>query len=732
MPNLRLIQSRETHAVLCGDDDLRDPAALRDGALYSSIATRTITAHTTLPVRIALHWLRETSRGLRRHPLPLLFDAESPATFAFTLRGPIRFTVRRSARQLHCALRTTSLADAIPGVSASVLAWDPPSRDPLLAALLGVHPLDWFREVVTETGSREQGRAVWVNQIPPPVAEQLHALWSALPLDVEADAWDSFKSDGLAARAALGGHDHLFTLVQHMHAHAQRLLRTSPLNWWALARIEEFLGPHQDVRLSQWTAIRNRLYQGGAHALALDAARHFTELLHHPATLAQSTFNLDPDGLERYARLLAGDLSASAPLFTRHLRPRLEIELPFRSRDEIRDSPENFHNSPLATLTAGRLALAPHPGRRALLLALGGEFAHQGRRWDSAPACLFSFPQSVATQPGRDRFDALASEFGIGPLPWPSGPVTATLTAELPGDVFAAWTRAPHPREPQFGELFSLVAAGVQTLLRRWIPTLCLPTPEHYADTATAYPLLAYAATPPAPGGPSAAFAYDTTVSASLRSARRGALLRLPSVMAAAEALLERAGVPHIAALYHPSCFRQIGDSARRTSSRYLALLRSEAQLIDLLLRLAESVRELRWTLASTPSVAGRSLARTLSRLTRTLDRHLSAHGAAPLAPLLLMTATCALAGHSLRDQVRARVTIEHRGLLWSFPQSPIPAPPPSLQRAGPLPEHTPAFAKMSDGGDPRSGRPPAPRPHTRRPVHHPHPGPFPPGSNPP
>jgi hypothetical protein len=96
------------------------------------------------------------------------------------------------------------------------------------------------------------------------------------------------------------------------------------------------------------------------------------------------------------------------------------------------------------------------------------------------------------------------------------------------------------------------------------------------------------------------------------------------------------------------------------------------------------------------------------------------------------MAATSALAGESLRHRVRARVTIEHSGLLWSFPQSPDPAPPPSLQRAGPLPGHTPSFAKMSDGGDHPSGRPPAPRPHTRRPVRQSHPGPFPPDSNPP
>jgi len=101
--------------------------------------------------------------------------------------------------------------------------------------------------------------------------------------------------------------------------------------------------------------------------------------------------------------------------------------------------------------------------------------------------------------------------------------------------------------------------------------------------------------------------------------------------------------------------------------------------LIDLLLRLAETVRELRWSLAATPSTAGRFLAHALSKTTRVLDRRLSAHGAAHLAPLLLMSATCALAGESLRDRVRARVTIEHLGLLWSFPQHPASVPPPAV-----------------------------------------------------
>lgn len=672
MPDLRLIQSRNANAVLCDENTLRDPASLRDGAAYSSIATRTLTAQATLPVRIALHWLRETSRGLRRHPLPLLFDAGSPATFAINLRGPVRFTVRRAAEQLHCTFETTPLAAATPGVSATVHNWNPPQRDPLLAALLGIHPLDWFREAATESGSREQGRAVWVNQIPAPVAEQLCSLWSALPLDVEADAWDSFKCDGLAARAALGGEDHLFTLVQHMHAHAQRLL--DPHNWtgWARLRIEEFLGDHEDIRLPMWISIRDRLYQTGAHALALDAAQQCAEDLRHPAVLAHAVFPLDRDGLDRYARLLDGDLAGSVPLRIGPRRPSLAIELPFRSRDEIRDSPQSFLDSPLDTLAAGRLAIAPHPGRRAVLLALGGEFAHQGRRWETTPDCLFTHRQSITNPFARDRFESLARDFGIGPIHWPSGPVTATLTAELPGDAFAAWTSAPHPRDPRFGEVFSRAGASVQTLLRRWIPALALATPEHYADTEAAYPLLAYAATPPA-----AAFAYDTTLPASLRAARRGALHHLPAVMAATEALLEHARAPQIARFYHPSCFRLLGDSARRTSSRYVALLRDEGQLIDLLLRLAETVRALRWTLASTPSTAGRFIARALSKLTRALDRRLAAHGAAHLAPLLLMSATCALAGHPLRERVRARVTIEHRGFLWSFPQRFDPTPPP-------------------------------------------------------
>jgi hypothetical protein len=675
MPDLRLIQSCPANAVLCGDDALRDPATLRDGAACSSVATRTITARTTLPVRVAFHWLRESSRGFRRDPLPLLFDAESPATFDITIHGPLRLTVRRAGHRLHCTLETTPLAEATPGVSATVLNWTPPLHDPLLAALLGIHPLDWFREAVIETGSREQSRASWINQIPTGVAGRLRDLWSALPFDIEAEAWGSFKTDGLAARAALGGDDHLFELVQQMHTHARRLL--DPNNWtgWARQRLEEFLGHHEEFRLPMWISIRDRLYQAGAHALALQAAEQCAEDLRHPApgaVLARAVFPLHRDGLDRYARFLAGDLAGSALLQTRPVHPSLEIELPFRSRDEIREAPASFLDAPIDTPAAGRLAVVPHPARRAVLLALGGEFAHQGRHWESAPDCLFTHRQSIASPFARDRFESLAREFGIGPIHWPSEPVTATLTAELPGAAFAAWTSAPHPRDLHFGEVFSLAGASVQSLLRRWIPALALATPEHYEDTAAAYPLLAYAATPPAP-----AFAYDTTLPASLQAARRGALDQLPAFMASTETLLERAGCPPIARLYHPSCFREISEAARRTSARYVALLRNEGQLVDLLLRLAGTVRELRWTLAATPSTAGRFLARALSQHTRALDRRLAAHGIAHLAPLLLMSATCALAGHPLRDQVRARVTIERRGFLWSFPQRLDPTPPP-------------------------------------------------------
>lgn len=672
-----LISPAGVLSVMCSGDDLTDPARLPAGPVHTWVAHRRLTLRAELPLDLCLRWLRENTRGLLRSHLPLRFSMDADIELEAEVGGLIATHVSRAGRRVHvshwaCAGRAEPL-----GASAWVTRARLPEPDPLLAALLGVHPLEWFREAVILTGSRERSQALADCGIDSDTMDRLARRWSALELEDEARMWDGLATGAGAARHALGESAELAAALRRRARSTLNLEDPPP---WTLTRLREFAGSPLPQRLQGWSQLRDRLFDEAKRALAGQVAGALALAAEIPgAPLAEASFELRGAGLTRYRRFLEGDLGAARPgALERVARQRrcVDIELPFRSRDEIMSVSAAFPRAQIALEERGRVVLrqfdsrdgARQESRRAGMLALAGVFAHRGERWDTAPACVFEYERTLDPVADPEGLHSLLPTLGITAPVLPRRPVRAALTVTLAGEWFAAWAAAPNPRQPDFSPSFERVSVRLQRLLRRWLPALWLAKVDRFAMLEIAYPLAMYAATPPRVAGPESGFTYDTTLYWSVMRARKGATAALPDVLAGMERRLQAAGQPRLAAYYQPRRLREVARSAVGKTGLYLSLLRNEAYLLDELMQLAENARGLRHLLAREASKAGRWLAQvtgdTARRMHRRLTGPLEAPGLASLGSLLIMEATLALAGEPPDARLQARLQAEWDGLL--------------------------------------------------------------------
>lgn len=123
---------------------------------------------TRVPFGFQFHWLREIARGLFAGASPFRVDAPAPARIS-----------RKPSGEIDVAL-------------------DPiPPHDDLLAALAGVHPIQWLRRLLKSSGSLSWKAAAEAHGASTLELEQLHALWQTLTTSGE---------DRIYRDAATGGH----------------------------------------------------------------------------------------------------------------------------------------------------------------------------------------------------------------------------------------------------------------------------------------------------------------------------------------------------------------------------------------------------------------------------------------------------------------------------------------------------------------------------------------------
>ncbi len=163
----------------------------------------------------------------------------------------------------------------------------------------------------------------------------------------------------------------------------------------------------------------------------------------------------------------------------------------------------------------------------------------------------------------------------------------------LDGRESAGWTRPPIERQHGFFHVYRMVSRAFQRCLRDRFPEAYFANPARYTDTATAWPVLLFAASTPFMGKNRHVFNYDVLDNDSIdrfyRSAERG----LPRVLAETEAKLIAAGRTDLAKLYAPRHAHRIVEFVKRDRNAMRSLLLAESMLFDEFFRLARTMNEL-------------------------------------------------------------------------------------------------------------------------------------------
>lgn len=624
-------------------------------------------AHCQRPVSFRLRWLRETVRGMVRNPLPFQFNSGSEARITLTYHGEMRGRLWRAPQGF--GIEYVAVREPVE-VAAHVESWETPVPDPLLAALVGVHPLEWFRQNAVKGGSWEWLRTSYWQQAPVERLEQIAAYWERLDLDQEARAWESFGADGALALAALDGDQELFEMARRIYRYCQSMLNPATWTTWATKRVAEQIGSDWDERLDDWRHLSDRVRLAASEALQL-------MLSSQPALGVLARGSLTSREIQRddWQSALAGEFGGLEPVVESH--PKVEIKVPFATRYEIRTISRETHRWKINAESPGLVSLrsrikvtpAEDAAARTVMIPLGAEYSHQGRRWDTAANCMFTHVRQTGTSAEWEDWEELLAYFGLELPPWPGKPVRSELRVTLPGSAFAVWLDAPSLRQAGFDEVFERVAVRLQVMLRSWLPALWFRSPERFANLKEAYPLLAYAASPLAQECKAASYTLDPTRAGIVLIVREGIRKRGQAVLERAARRLSRMSALDAAEAtspYSPGHASKLARIVHRRSRPYEALLRREARLMEELLRFPSRIREIRLVGKTESSQAGYTVSKTAGRIAHDLRKAMKGdyveEPAAALEQLLLMEATAALQGENLSSLACVDLSTEHEG----------------------------------------------------------------------
>jgi hypothetical protein len=654
----------DLRVVVLDGDQSPPPQQWPEEICYEFPVLGQLTATVRRPVDFRLNWLKETSKGMLRNPLPMQFASKIDATIRIAYMGNLRGRAWRTGSSI--AIEYVSSPDPA-SVTVEVEPWQHPEPDPLLAALLGVHPLGWFRESAVKGGSHEWKYTSRLQEVSVATLETISALWEKLDPESEMKAWMSFGADGRGAREALGGDEELFEAAQRVYDYAVSLEDWTTMPGWTKKRLVELLGEREDERFAGWSRFRDHLHEAASKALALMISSRPA-----PKRLASGIFPIGGQPDDGWPKAWAGDISAMD--FALEPRPRLEIEMPFITRHSIRwvsDKLDSFHAS---IEPAGRIVVYSATANtrteadtiRAVLIPFAAEYAHHGERWDCTPDGYFHYERTAVSPSDWAVWSDILGWFGRQAPSWPGEPVTAAVSVTLPAQRLASWLDAPLPRDAAFDEVFNQVGERLQRLLRAWLPALWFAGVQRFENPKEAYPLLAYAAAPTAQECGEPTYTFDSGRAGVVLKIRDGIRKRGPDVLQRAQERLKLAGADHLLPLYGPDKVCQLARTIARKARGYDGLLRRESRLMEELMRVTTKVRELRLVMKTEPESAARTLAHLAADAAAWLNKHMSGmyldEAAPPLEQILFMEAACALSGESLSSVGRIQFTIERHG----------------------------------------------------------------------
>lgn len=394
----------------------------------------------------------------------------------------------------------------------------------------------------------------------------------------------------------------------------------------------------------------------------------------HGETLVDGSFDFSPEGLAAYRAALGGNFDRLAGAPGAHICLRkaaltealegqntVELHLPFLDRKQWTSRWDALAKAEVETSEEGRLITYTAKASDRLL-------QRSSCQSTMALAASLVFPKNTvnfdlgytdnrtgeATRLARAMMPLLeAYEFPEEVGRWleaaavAGGAIETRMTLKVPGEVVAAWLRAPRERDPEFFDVFSKVSVAVQTAMRKWLPFVYFQNLDRYEEVAAAYPLVFYKTTRAFAGHPRCEFAYDLVTPESPGVARSWAVRALVPELAAIEKELKASGRGMPARSYAAWKAPQILGEIVRKPKLLNALLMGDGFFIDRLVHLGLHARTLGDQAAADPFRATRDLMSLASDFTATFHRRLrrlyGGQDFVGFGSLLLMEATRAL-----------------------------------------------------------------------------------------
>lgn len=181
-------------------ESIGSPDHLPPGLLLVAASQRRLSLTTPTPFGFDLHWMREVAAGVLRGTTGIRFDAATEASVTADLSGRFMAAVARDdaggTPALRLVLSTASARsiDARASVSARTEIPIPESPDEFLFSVIGIHPIQWAREVLNDIGSVRFTRIARTCGASPVHLEALLDVWRTLGVRAESAVWRALSS----------------------------------------------------------------------------------------------------------------------------------------------------------------------------------------------------------------------------------------------------------------------------------------------------------------------------------------------------------------------------------------------------------------------------------------------------------------------------------------------------------------------------------------------------------
>lgn len=451
------------------------------------------------------------------------------------------------------------------------------------------------------------------------------------------------------------------------------------LDEWLRERVAEAIGSTSaTAAVAGALALARRVYSQVADAIA----KRLTAELNWRAgrswrheALVDATFTPDAEGLALYTAALGGNVS---PLFEAALDGRvmareavlthgigggtsLELRLPFLTRSEWMSRWESLATARVETGEGGRIVV------------YAVESAHQIQRRDTFQSVLaltgalpgaalaqasftisYTDARTLKRAEARAQLEPLVAAYGFpkSALEWlasaPEEQIETELTLSAPGELAAAWLRAPRESDPEYFEVYRNMSVAVQKALRTWLPYVYFSEVRHYEDLGAAWPLMVYQCTRPFPGRPPCEFTYDIMDIGRMRVARQSVTRALAVEMKRVAQVLLAAGRRRAASFYRDTPPRVVLNSVETQPVHFNALVSADTAFVHALIDLGRNGREAHDMMGRDADRAVRRLSRFAADFTSVFHRRLrrlyGGNSFTAFGSLLLAEATRALA----------------------------------------------------------------------------------------